>query len=64
VNLTLVTATLPSRAPLLAEMLDTVTEQTVQPACHIVMRDDGRGFVDTVNRAVSMVDTEFFLPGG
>jgi hypothetical protein len=60
VNLTLVTATLPSRAPLLAEMLDTVTEQTVQPACHIVMRDDGRGFVDTVNRAVSMVDTEFF----
>jgi hypothetical protein len=60
VSLTLVTATLPSRSSLLREMLESVTEQSVAPACHIVMRDDGRGFVDTVNRAVSLVDTEFF----
>ena len=60
VNLTLVTATLPERAYLLREMLDSVAGQTISPACHIVMRDHGAGFVDTVNRAVAMVDTEFF----
>jgi hypothetical protein len=60
VSLTLVTATLPSRSLLLAEMFTSVTEQTVPPACHIVMRDDGAGFVNTINRAVSLVDTEFF----
>lgn len=60
VNLTLVTATLPERANLLREMLQSVTEQTVAPACHIVVRDHGAGFVNTVNRAVAMVDTEFF----
>jgi hypothetical protein len=59
-NLTLVTATLPERANLLREMFNTVLGQTVQPACHVVMRDHGAGFVDTVNRAVAMVDTEFF----
>lgn len=59
-TITLVTATLPERADLLRQMLQSVIEQTVPPACHIVMRDDGRGFVDTVNRAVAMVDTEFF----
>lgn len=58
--LTLVTATLPERSSFLREMLSSVTEQTVAPACHIVMRDDGRGFVDTVNRAVCAVDTEYF----
>lgn len=58
--LTLVTATLPARNNLLAEMLDSVKNQTVQPAAHIIVRDDGRGFVETVNRAVSMVDTDFF----
>jgi hypothetical protein len=60
VSLTLVTATLPERANLLREMFNTVLGQTVQPACHVVMRDHGAGFVDTVNRAVAMVDTEFF----
>jgi len=60
VSITLVTATLPKRASMLKEMLTSVTEQTVQPACHIVMRDDGRGFVGTVNRAVSLVDTDYF----
>jgi hypothetical protein len=59
-NLTLVTATLPERAKMLNEMLETVSGQTVSPACHIVMRDYGAGFVETINRAVSMVDTEFF----
>jgi hypothetical protein len=60
VNLSLVTATLPGRADLLREMLDSVAGQTISPACHIVMRDHGAGFVDTVNRAVAVVDTEFF----
>jgi len=60
VTFTLVTATLPSRSKLLAEMLQSVSEQTVAPACHVVMRDDGRGFVETVNRAVSLVDTDYF----
>lgn len=59
-ELTLVTATLPERVSLLQEMLDSVITQTMQPACHIVLRDHGAGFVDTVNRAVNMVDTEFF----
>ena len=59
-SFTLVTATLPSRAELLAEMLTSVSQQTLAPACHIVMRDDGRGFVATVNRAVSLVDTDYF----
>jgi glycosyltransferase involved in cell wall biosynthesis len=59
-TLTLVTATLPERANLLKEMLNSVADQTVPPACHIVMRDDGRGFVDTINRAVEMVDTDYF----
>jgi glycosyltransferase involved in cell wall biosynthesis len=60
VTFTLVTATLPSRANLLTEMLTSVSQQTVPPANHIVMRDDGRGFVETVNRAVSLVDTDYF----
>ena len=59
-SFTLVTATLPSRTDLLAEMLTSVTQQTVQPANHVVMRDDGRGFVETVNRAVNLVDTDYF----
>jgi glycosyltransferase involved in cell wall biosynthesis len=59
-SFTLVTATLPSRAELLAEMLTSVSQQTLAPACHVVMRDDGRGFVGTVNRAVSLVDTDYF----
>lgn len=58
--LTLVTATLPHRSSMLAEMLVTTTKQTMAPACHIIVRDFGDGFVETVNRAVSMVDTEFF----
>jgi glycosyltransferase involved in cell wall biosynthesis len=57
---TLVTATMASRANLLAEMLTSVSQQSVPPANHIVMRDDGRGFVGTVNRAVSLVDTDYF----
>lgn len=59
-SLTLVTATLPERVDFLSEMLASVCDQIVQPAVHVVVRDDGRGFVDTVNRAVGMVDTDFF----
>lgn len=59
-SLTLVTATLPERAGFLSEMLASVCDQTVQPAVHVIVRDDGRGFVETVNRAVGMIDTDFF----
>lgn len=59
--LTLVTATLPERAGFRAEMFATVAEQTVLPKAHVVEFDDGAGFVATVNRAVSKVDTEFFV---
>lgn len=59
-RLTLVTVTLPQRSAMLAEQLGSVATQTCAPAAHIIVRDDGRGFVDTINRAVSMVDTQYF----
>lgn len=59
-DLTLVTVTLPGRVGMLQEMLESVGGQSVLPAAHLVVWDDGRGFVDTVNRAVGMVDTGWF----
>lgn len=59
-GLTLVTATLPERGPLLSGMLATVAAQTVKPAAHVLHWDHGRGFVDTVNAAVAHVRTEWF----
>ena len=59
-TLTLVTATLPEREGMLAELMDSVSKQTVAPAYHIIHEDDGRGFVDTVNEAVSLVQTDYF----
>lgn len=59
-GLTLVTATLPERSSFLLEMLRSVTEQTVRPDAHVIAYEDGSGFVSTINRAVSMVRTEYF----
>lgn len=56
-DLTLVTGTLPERKAMLTELLESVEAQTVQPAAHLIVRDDGRGRVATANRAVGMVDT-------
>lgn len=59
-KITLVTVTLPQRAEMLLEQQTTVAKQIMQPAAHIIVKDDGRGFVQTINRAVSLVDTEYF----
>ena len=60
-RLTLVTVTLPERSNFRVEMFRTVADQTVLPKAHVVEFDDGSGFVATINRAVSKVDTEFFV---
>lgn len=60
-QVTLVTVTLPERADFRVEMLRTVADQTVLPKAHVIEFDDGAGFVDTVNLAVSKVETEFFV---
>jgi hypothetical protein len=59
-ELTLVTATLPDREEFRREMFATIMDQTMKPATHIIVHDTGRGFVETVNFAVSQVTTEFF----
>jgi hypothetical protein len=59
-GLTLVTVTLPERKGMLGEMLASVAGQTVMPDAHVIVWDDGRGFVGTVNRAVGLVDTDYF----
>lgn len=58
--LTLVTATLSERSEMLAEMLESVAAQTRQPDAHVIVKDEGVGFVDTVNEAVSRVTTDYF----
>jgi hypothetical protein len=58
--LTLVTVTQEKRRKLLAEMTASVLEQTVLPDAHVMVWDKGAGFEATVNRAVGMVETEFF----
>lgn len=59
-GLTLVTATLPSRTKLLAEMLASVAAQTRLPDAHVLRWDHGAGFIDTVNAAVESVTTDYF----
>jgi glycosyltransferase involved in cell wall biosynthesis len=60
VDLTLVTVTQPKRRVLLPEMQASVAAQTVLPAAHVVVWDLGAGFEATVNRAVGMVETDFY----
>jgi hypothetical protein len=60
VDVTLVTATQPHRRGLLHEMLRSVVDQSRLPAAHVIVWDDGRGFVETINRAVGMVETDYY----
>ena len=59
-ELTLVTVTQESRRRFLPEMMGSVAEQTVLPAAHVLVWDKGAGFEATVNRAVGMVETEYY----
>lgn len=59
---TVVTPTLPHRAPMLAEAIQSVAAQTVPPAAHLIDVDLHRaGIPDMVNRLVDRVETEWFL---
>jgi hypothetical protein len=60
VDLTLVTVTQPKRKHFLPEMMASVTAQTVLPTAHVVVWDCGDGFEATVNKAVRMVETEYY----
>lgn len=59
-GLTLVTVTLPERAPYLAQMLGTVASQTLKPEAHIIAWDHGQGFADVCKYAVSLVASDWF----
>jgi hypothetical protein len=60
VDLTLVTVTHPRRHRMLVELQQSISEQTVLPATHLVVWDHGLGFEATINRAVGMVDTGWY----
>jgi glycosyltransferase involved in cell wall biosynthesis len=60
VDLTLVTVTRGLRPDMIVEMHQSVAAQTVAPAAHVVVWDDGSGYAATVNRAVRMVKTGWF----
>jgi glycosyltransferase involved in cell wall biosynthesis len=60
VDLTLVTVTQPNRTNFLPEMMASVADQTVLPAAHVLVWDHGDGFEATVNRAIGMVQTEYY----
>ena len=57
-RITLVTVSLPERRKLLSEMLESVAAQTVAPAGHIILIDEGPQ-VPKLARALKMVDTEY-----
>ena len=59
-ELTLVTVTQEKRRAMLPEMQQSVAAQTVLPAAHVIAWDHGAGFEATVNRGVSMVETDYF----
>jgi hypothetical protein len=60
VGLTLVTVTQPNRRHFLPEMMGSVAAQTVLPEAHLLVWDHGDGFEATVNRAVGMVQTDYY----
>lgn len=59
-KLSLITVTMESRKDMLFNALRSVLAQETLPSAHHVVWDDGKGFVKTVNRAIGMVDTEYF----
>jgi hypothetical protein len=58
-RLTLITSSLPDRSHLLAEMQASVAAQTVLPAAHLIVVDDGP-VVSKLKRLEAMVDTEYW----
>jgi glycosyltransferase involved in cell wall biosynthesis len=59
-KISLVTVTLKERHQLLCKSLESAAYQTIKASTHHIVYDRGEGFVKTVNRAVSFVDTEYF----
>lgn len=59
-RITLVTASMPDRSHLLAEMMASVASQTVLPAAHYILIDD-RGVVPKLNELLSKVTTEYVV---
>lgn len=59
-DLSLVTVTRGIRPDMIVDMYRSVAEQTVQPAAHLTVVDDGSGYAATVTRAVEMVKTGWF----
>lgn len=59
-KITLVTASLPQRCHLLQEMLNSVSEQTVSPAEHLVIVNSDLA-APKLNRMIEMAETEYVV---
>lgn len=60
-NTTVLTASVPKRAGMLAEAMESVAAQTLQPERHLVAVDYARrGGAATYNQLLAQVDTEWF----
>ena len=59
-DVTLITGSMPKRAPLLKEMLDSVAAQTRPPAAHLI-EVSNTPLVPKLNRLISMVETEWLV---
>jgi len=59
-RITLITASMPDRSELLAEMLATVAAQTVLPAAHLIVIDD-RSLVPKLQELAAKVTTEYMV---
>lgn len=57
-DVSIITASLPQRAPLLAEAVGSVVAQTL-PCAHLIGIDAGNGVADVRNRLVAAADTEW-----
>jgi len=59
-RITLITASMPDRSHLLAQMLASVAEQTVLPAAHFILTDD-RPLVPKLQELIGKVTTEYMV---
>jgi hypothetical protein len=61
-DVTILTASMPERSAMLAEAIESVHAQRVQPAEHLIAVDwSVNGFVDTINRLASIVETYWLM---
>lgn len=61
-DVTIITASMPSRIEMLGELCASVRAQTVAPANHLIAVDwRVDGFVATINRLASLVDTRWLM---